>query len=64
VVEGVDHYFGNLIGRPEREAADQSAAFACAVTASLAFMERALGDRRADPSAPCGPPGLVTTEAR
>jgi hypothetical protein len=64
VGEGVDHYFGNLIGRPEREAADQSAAFACAVTASLAFMERVLGDRRADPSVPCGPRGLVRVEAR
>lgn len=61
---GVDHYFGNAIGRPEREAPDQSEAFACAVSASLAFMERVLGNRRADPEAPCGPPGLVRLEAR
>ncbi len=64
VGEGVDHYFGNLIGRPERDAPDQSAAFACAVSASLAFMERALGNRHARPEAPCGPPGLVTIELR
>lgn len=64
VGEGVDHYFGNAIGRPERTAADQSAAFGCAVAASLAFMERVLGDRRARPDAPCGPPGLVRVEAR
>jgi hypothetical protein len=64
VGEGVDHYFGNLIGRPEREAPDQSTAFSCALTASLAFMDLALGDRRARPEAPCGPPGLVRVEAR
>lgn len=38
VAEGADHYFGNLIGRPEREAAPQSAQFAAATAASLDFL--------------------------
>jgi alpha-beta hydrolase superfamily lysophospholipase len=34
----VDHYFGNIIGRPELQAADQSQPFAAAVASSVAFL--------------------------
>ena len=35
---GVDHYFGNIIGRPERVAPSQTVAFAAAVAASQDFL--------------------------
>jgi predicted dienelactone hydrolase len=42
VGDGVDHYFGNRIGRPERPAdANQARLFDAAVAASLAFAEGA-----------------------
>ncbi len=45
---GVDHYFGNIIGRPERVAPDQRAAFDAAVAASLDFLAATVdGDQRA-----------------
>jgi predicted dienelactone hydrolase len=48
VGQGVDHYFGNLIQRPAREAPDQSAAFAAAVAVAQAFLDARLdGDAAA-----------------
>ncbi len=40
---GVDHYFGNIIGRPERVAPDQRAAFDAAVAASQDFLAATVG---------------------
>lgn len=45
VGEGVDHYFGNIICRPERTEAPQTAQFADAVAVSLAFLNIALAGR-------------------
>jgi hypothetical protein len=50
VGEGVDHYFGNVIGRPERPtpSADVTRAFAATVDLSADFLAAHLsGDRRA-----------------
>lgn len=45
---GVDHYFGNLIQRPERQAPDQRAGFEAATALARAFLEaRVDGDRTA-----------------
>lgn len=50
VGDGVDHYFGNRIGRPERaDDADQAALFEAAVETALAFLEE-----RAPPPQPSG----------
>jgi len=42
VGEGVDHYFGNIIGRPERQAPPAEAAFEDAVELSRRFLALAL----------------------
>ncbi len=56
VGKGVDHYFGNMIGRPERARDEaQAALFRAAVTASLAFLEG---------RAPPEQPGDVTLTVR
>lgn len=54
VGEGVDHYFGNRIGRPEYAAsAEQARLFEAALGASVAFVEGA--------AAPVQPAGAVLT---
>lgn len=56
VGKGVDHYFGNMIGRPERARDEaQAALFQAAVAASLAFLEG---------RAPPEQPGDVTLTVR
>lgn len=45
VGDGVDHYFGNIICRPERSEAPQSAQFDDAVAVSLAFVGKALAGK-------------------
>lgn len=45
VGEGVDHYFGNIICRPERTVPPQTAQFDDAVRVSLAFIDRVLAGR-------------------
>lgn len=42
VGEGVDHYFGNIICRPERAVPPQTAQFDDAVSLSLSFLDRLL----------------------
>jgi hypothetical protein len=46
VGEGVDHYFGNIIGRPERPepTQDVTSAFAAAVDLSIDFLRAELND--------------------
>ena len=39
VVEGMDHYMGSLIGRPEREAPPQHAALAVVISTTTHFMQ-------------------------
>ena len=46
VGEGVDHYFGNIICRPERTEAPQTAQFEDAVAVSLAFLKLVLAGTR------------------
>ncbi len=46
VGEGVDHYFGNIICRPERTEVPQTAQFEDAVAVSLAFLKLALAGHR------------------
>jgi pimeloyl-ACP methyl ester carboxylesterase len=45
VGEGVDHYFGNIICRPERTETAQSAQFDDAVAVTLAFITKALAGK-------------------
>nr|WP_310524957.1 alpha/beta hydrolase [Polymorphobacter sp.] len=45
VGQGVDHYFGNIIGRPERNEAPQTAQFGDAMMVALGFIERMLTGR-------------------
>lgn len=45
VGEGADHYFGNIICRPERPVAPQTAQFVDAVNVSLAFLEKLLSGK-------------------
>ena len=48
VLPGVDHFFGNIIGRPERPGPPQSRQFAEASKVSRTFLQAfGLGDRRA-----------------
>lgn len=49
VGEGVDHYFGNIICRPERQVAPQAAQFDDAVAVSLAFLERQMAGKSLAP---------------
>lgn len=49
VGEGVDHYFGNIICRPERQVAPQTAQFDDAVAVSLAFLDRQLAGKSLRP---------------
>lgn len=65
VGRGVDHYFGNIIGRPERVAPDQSAAFDCAIAASSAFIDAVTGrNRSARLDQPCPDPTVATITLR
>lgn len=45
VGDGVDHYFGNIICRPERTEAPQAAQFDDAVAITLAFIDKALAGK-------------------
>lgn len=45
VGEGVDHYFGNIICRPERQVAAQTSQFDDAVGVSISFLDRVLTGR-------------------
>jgi pimeloyl-ACP methyl ester carboxylesterase len=45
VGEGVDHYFGNIICRPERPDAPQTAQFDDAVAVTLAFIDKVLAGK-------------------
>lgn len=48
VLDGVDHYFGNLIGRPERKKSPQTEALKSAGNISLAFMQNYVQDNIQD----------------
>lgn len=49
VGDGVDHYFGNIICRPERSEAPQTAQFDAALATSLAFLRLALAGKSLAP---------------
>jgi pimeloyl-ACP methyl ester carboxylesterase len=51
VGEGVDHYFGNIICRPERAVPPQTQQFDDAVAVSLAFLDRVLAGEPLSPLA-------------
>jgi hypothetical protein len=51
VGEGVDHYFGNIICRPERAVPPQTQQFDDAVAVSLAFLDRVLAGEALSPLA-------------
>lgn len=64
VGEGVDHYFGNIICRPERQVPPQTAQFDDAVAVSLAFLERQLAGRSLRPLARARVPGRSWVEVK
>ena len=61
---GVDHYFGNIICRPERTEAPQSAQFDDAVTLTLAFIAKALAGKSFASLARVPAPGKSWTEVK
>jgi pimeloyl-ACP methyl ester carboxylesterase len=64
VGEGADHYFGNIICRPERTEAPQTAQFDDAVAVSLAFLDKALAGKSFAPLAMPRKPGKSWTEVK
>ncbi|MBC7519770.1 MAG: alpha/beta fold hydrolase [Sandarakinorhabdus sp.] len=64
VGEGVDHYFGNIICRPERTEAPQSAQFDDAVEVTLAFIAKALAGKSFAALARAPAPGKSWTEVK
>ncbi|MFZ4690357.1 MAG: alpha/beta hydrolase family protein [Polymorphobacter sp.] len=61
---GVDHYFGNIICRPERAEAPQTAQFDDAVAVSLAFLKAALAGEPLAALARAPRPGQSWVETR
>jgi pimeloyl-ACP methyl ester carboxylesterase len=61
---GVDHYFGNIICRPERSEAPQPAQFDDAVTVTLAFIAKALAGKSFAPLARPPAPGKSWIEVK
>lgn len=64
VGEGVDHYFGNIICRPERQVAPQTAQFDDAVAVSLAFLDRQLSGQSLGPLMRARVPGRSWVEVK
>lgn len=64
VGEGVDHYFGNIICRPERSEPPQTAQFDDAVAVSLAFLDKVLASQSLAPLARPRTPGASWTEVK
>ncbi len=64
VGEGVDHYFGNIICRPERPDAPQTAQFDDAVAVTLAFLDKVLADKPLAPLARKAAPGQSWVEVK
>ena len=61
---GVDHYFGNIICRPERSEAPQEAQFADALAVTLGFVDAVLAGRSLAPLARAPTPGASWVEVR
>lgn len=61
---GVDHYFGNIICRPERPDAPQTAQFDDAVAVTLGFIEKALAGKPFAPLARPPQPGASWVEVK
>ncbi len=61
---GVDHYFGNIICRPERTEAPQEAQFADGVAVCLAFVDAVLAGRSLAALARAPKPGASWVEVR
>jgi hypothetical protein len=64
VGEGVDHYFGNIICRPERSEAPQEAQFADALAVTLGFADAVLAGKPLLPLARAKQPGASWVEVR
>lgn len=64
VGEGVDHYFGNIICRPERSEPPQEAQFADALAVTLAFADAVLAGKSLLPLARAPQPGASWVEVR
>jgi pimeloyl-ACP methyl ester carboxylesterase len=64
VGDGVDHYFGNIICRPERTEAPQSAQFDDAVAVTLAFLDKVLAGTSLLPLARTAVPGKSWVEVK
>ena len=64
VGEGVDHYFGNIICRPERTEPPQEAQFADALAVTLAFANAVLAGKPLAPLARSKQPGESWVEVR
>lgn len=61
---GVDHYFGNIICRPERPDAPQTAQFDEAVAVTLAFIDKALAGKAMESLARRPVPGQSWVEVK
>ena len=61
---GVDHYFGNIICRPERTEAPQTAQFDEAVAVTLGFLDRILAGKPLAPLARPARPGASWIEVK
>jgi pimeloyl-ACP methyl ester carboxylesterase len=61
---GVDHYFGNIICRPERTEPPQEAQFADALAVTLAFVDAVLAGKPLAPLARSKQPGKSWVEVR
>ena len=61
---GVDHYFGNIIGRPERTESGQGPQFDQAVTLTLAFLKRTLAGKSLASLAIAAKPGQSWVEVK
>jgi predicted alpha/beta-hydrolase family hydrolase len=64
VGDGVDHYFGNIICRPERPDAPQTAQFDDAVAVTLAFLDKVLAGKPLAPLARTTVPGKSWVEVK
>jgi predicted alpha/beta-hydrolase family hydrolase len=64
VGEGVDHYFGNIICRPERTEAPQEPQFSDALAVTLAFADAVLAGKSFLPLARAPQPGASWVEVR
>jgi pimeloyl-ACP methyl ester carboxylesterase len=64
VGEGVDHYFGNIICRPERTDPPQTTQFEDAVAVTLAFIDKVLAGKPFAPLARAPVPGKSWVEVK